>query len=68
MLNVKIIQEIAEKKGLRFAYSEPDEAYVMFDKKTGQALEIYANITLELIISEKIWREECNKLRTSSNR
>lgn len=68
MIKIKTIQEIAKKKGLRFEYSEPDQAYVMFDRFSGHALAIYANITVELITSEKVWREECNKLRPQSQR
>ena len=68
MVKIKTIQEIAKKKGLRFEYSEPDQAYVMFDSFSGQAMAIYADITIQLITSDKVWREECNKLKPQSKR
>lgn len=67
-VKIATIQKIAKKKGLVFEYDEPSQSYVMRDKITSMCLAEYANITISLITSDRVWREECNKLRASAFR
>jgi hypothetical protein len=62
---VATIQKIAKSKGLQFVYNEKLKCYTMLDRRTKDLLMEYANVTIALITSEKVWREECNKLKTS---
>lgn len=65
-MKVETIKSIAKSKGLNFYYDINDNTYVMKDAKTGQILMLYDRVTVETSTSEKIWREECNKLRNSN--
>lgn len=67
-VSVATIKKIANRKGLIFEFNEADQSFVMLDKKTREVLMVYANVTISLITSEKIWREECNKLKSQAFR
>jgi hypothetical protein len=64
-VRVTTIQKIAKRKGLVFEYNETHNIYVMRDKLTNECIMTYAPVTVALITSDKVWREECNKLKTS---
>jgi len=67
-VSVATIKKIANGKGLVFEFNEAEKAYVMLDKKTREVLMVYANVTISLITNDKIWREECNKLKSQAFR
>lgn len=58
------IQKIAKGKGLLFEYAETDDCYVALDKVTREVMMLYSPITVALISSDKVWREEFNKLKS----
>jgi len=58
------IQKIAKSKGLLFEYAETDDCYVALDKTTKEVMMLYSPITVALISSDKVWREEFNKLKS----
>lgn len=62
------VNKIAKSKGLTFSYNKAHDIYVMCDRLTGECLMTYAPVTIALTTNEKVWREECNKLRTAVNR
>jgi hypothetical protein len=68
MVSIQKIQKIADSKGLIFAYNDKEDAYTMLDKVTKDVIIIYANISIASITSEKVWREECNKLKSQAHR
>lgn len=63
-VSVATIKKIANDKGLVFEFNKADQSFVMLDKKTREVLMVYANVTIGLITNEKVWREECNKLKS----
>lgn len=67
-VSIDTIKAIAKAKGLIFEFNEADQSYVMLDKITREVLMVYANVTISLITGEKVWREECNKLKSQSFR
>lgn len=67
-VSVATIKKIANGKGLAFEFNEAGQSFVMLDKKTREVLMVYDNVTIGLITNEKIWREECNKLKSQSFR
>lgn len=62
------ISKIAAARGLIFEFNKADNCFVMLDRKTRDVIMTYATITVSLISSEKVWREECNKLRVQAFR
>ena len=63
-VKIETIKKIALEKGLIFVYDESLSCYVARDKITNDCLMEYANVTVGLIISVNIWREEFNKLKS----
>lgn len=67
-VSVKAIKKISKSKGLDFSLDRAHNVYVMRDGITGECLMTYAPITVSLINNDKVWREECNKLKAQSYR
>lgn len=67
-VSITTIKKIANGKGLVFEFNEADQSFAMLDKKTSEVLMTYANVTISLITNDKIWREECNKLKSQAFR
>ena len=67
-VKVETIQKIAKSKGLAFSLDAKHNVYVMRDRITGECLMTYAPITISSIINDRVWREECNKLKAQSYR
>lgn len=64
MVNLQLIERIANSKGLLFDYVPSLGAYATMDKVTGMMLAEYADISVQLM-TERAWREEFNKLKAS---
>lgn len=64
MVNLKLLIEIAKRKGLKLVFDEALACYVLQDALTGMLLSEYADVTVELM-TERAWREEFNKFRVS---
>lgn len=67
-VRVETIQKIAKSKGLAFSLDAKHNIYVMRDRITGECLMTYAPITISSIVNDRVWREECNKLKAQSYR
>ena len=64
-MKIDKLQAIAKGKGLRLDYSPADECYVMYDRRTGDALMLYNDFSLKMM-DDRGWRTECNKLRPNN--
>lgn len=66
-LSYSLLQKIARSKRLRFTWNEKTKTYIMYDAKTDIVMMEYSPITISMLVSERKWREECNKLKPTYN-